>query len=341
MKKLIAVLLVAVLALTMALSVCAESESWTDPDTDITDLQLLNCDQKPSGSNNYEVDKEDMQEGEGCLSFVVSVDSVNQMPLPEPIDGEGCDTLEFDIYVSDAILFDLFTKGNSGFEITSSGYCDNQEISWKLSEIKEFNKGGELVEGWNHIILPLETAVPRSEDGHHPEVAGPFDITKINFMRFFMVGESGEHTITVKLDNICLSNRQAVTAEAEKQAAAKKAADKVIDKISELDEVTAENYESRKLKVISYRIQYDKLSDDAKAYVSKALLDKLAAAEAKIAEFEANPPKTEDENENNNADVQDPATNDSGCKGMMSVGAIAVLVMALSLGATALNKKEN
>jgi hypothetical protein len=345
MKKVIAMLLVAVLALTLVLSVSAESESWVDPDTGISYLQLLNCDQKPGGSNNYEVDKENMQEGEGCLSFVVSKDSVNQMLLAEPVDGEGYDTLEFDLYVSDVVLFDLFAVGgtNSGLEITSSGYCDNQELSWKLGEIRDFNEGGELAVGWNHIILPLDTAIPRTEDGHHPDVAGPFDITNINFMRFFMVGESGEHTITVKIDNICLSDRKAITAEAEKQAALKKSAEKVIEKINDLPEITAENYQDYKLNVASCRSLYDKLSEEGREYVPADLLKKLLKAEAAIAHYEANPPSEEQpDDQQPDGEKPDDETPDDGkgCQGMMSVGAVAMIVMALSLGVTVLNKKK-
>jgi len=346
MKKVIAMLLVAVLALTLVLSVSAESESWVDSDTGISYLQLLDCDTKPGGRSAYEVDVENAQEGDACLTFNVGSGQVNEMILEEAIDGEGYDTLEFDLYVSDVTLFDLFAVGgtNSGFEITSSGYCDNQELSWKLGEIRDCNEGGELAVGWNHIILPLDTAIPRSEDGHHPDVAGPFDITNINFMRFFMVGESVEHTITVKIDNICLTDRKAITAEAEKQAALKKSADKVIEKINELPEITAENYQDYKLKVASARSLYDKLSEEGQEYVPTDLLKKLEAAEAAIAHYEANPPSEEqpdDQQPDGEKPDDDQQPDDGkGCKGMMSVGAVAMIVMALSLGVTVLNKKK-
>ena len=67
MKKVIAVLLVAVLSLTMVLSVSAEEKTWTDDDTGISYLQIFDCDTKPGGTNSYTVDTNDAQEGEGCL----------------------------------------------------------------------------------------------------------------------------------------------------------------------------------------------------------------------------------------------------------------------------------
>ena len=346
MKKVIAMLLVAVLALTLVLSVSAEGESWVDSDTGISYLQLLNCDTKPGGRSAYEVDVENAQEGDACLTFNVGSGQVNEMILEEAIDGTGYDTLEFELYVSDLALFDKFGAGgmNSGFELTSSGMCDYQEISWKLAEIRDNHAGDELVEGWNHIILPLNTAVTRDKGSNHDELTGPFDIANINFMRFFMVNDDGSG-IVVKVDNICLSDRQAVNAEAEKQAALKKSADKVIEKINELPEITAENYQDYKLKVASARSLYDKLSEEGQEYVPTDLLKKLQKAEAAIAHYEANPPSEEQPDDQQPDgekpdDDQQPDDDSKGCKSMMSVGAVAMIVMALSLGVTVLNKKK-
>jgi len=331
MKKLISVLLVVVLTMAMVLSVSAADPKVTkDEETGITSLQLFSCDEKPGGSNGYEVDTENAQEGTGCLSFVAAKGAVHIMLPDDTIDGTGYDTLEFDLYVSDVALFDLFGgQGmNSGFEITSSGNCDNQEISWKLAEIKEHHQGEELVVGWNHIILPLNTAVEREAGGNDPSINGPFDISKINYLRFFMVNEPEDHDITVKLDNICLTDRIAAREAAEKEAAAKKTADKFIEDVEELPEITADNYESLKTKLASLRSRYNKMKEDSKKYISEDIVSKLEQAEAAYEAFVANPP-SEDEGQ------EEPK---SGCGATIALGGIAMLALA---GAVVLRKKED
>ena len=333
MKKLLTVLLVVAMTMTMMLSVSAVEYD----DLDITYVQLLSCDVKPGGKNSYTVDTQDKQEGEGSLSFRVGGGQVNEMQFPEAVNGEGMDTLEFDLYLSDAGLMDLFAAGgmNSGFELTSSGYWDNQEISWTLSQIKANNQGGEIVNGWNHIILPLDTAVERESDGNRPGFEGPFNIADIKFIRFFMVGEQTDHDITVKIDNICLSDWNAVSTAAKKEELAKAKADAFAADVAALPEITADNYTTVKADVEALRSAYDKLNDIAKEYVTKATLDKLEAAEAKIAELEANPPSNDEGNENTGDTT---GTTDSGCGATVALGGVAMLALA---GAMMLRKKED
>ncbi len=336
MKKLLTVLLVVAMTMTMMLSVSA-AEPVLNEETGITSLQLFSCDEKPAGTNAYSVDTENAQEGTGCLTFNVAKGQVNEMKLANPIDGTGFDTLEFDLYVSDVGLFDLFGANgmNSGFEITSSGTCDNQEISWKLSEMKASNEGAEIVVGWNHIILPLDTGVVREAGGNDASLNGPFDISRVNFIRFFMVNETADTGIVAKIDNICLTDYDAVTTAAKKEAQAKEKADEFSADVAALAEITADNYAGLKTDVAALRARYNKLNDIAKEYVTKATLDKLEAAEAKIAEFEANPPSNDEGNENTGDTT---GTTDSGCGATVALGGVALLVLA---GAVMLRKKED
>ncbi len=349
MKKVLSVLLILVLTLSLSVSVFA-SEPVTDEETGVTSIPLFNCDTKPSGSNAYSVDAEDKTEGEASLKFNVAAGQINNMRLPETVDGTDYDTLEFDLYVSDAALFDLFAQGgmNSGLEITSSGKEDNQEISWNLAAIKKNNQGEEIVEGWNHIILPLDTA--NESQGKDETLKGPFDISSINFIRFFMVGEKTNTGIVVKIDNMRLSDWNAI-AEAERQETLyREAAEKVIEKIEKIEEVTEDNYKSLKTEVAAARRAYDRLGDEAKSYVTRAALDKLEFTEAKIAAFEANPPADEQPKDETNGDTtgeeddgsdeQPPEEEKTGCGASVALGGIAMIVMALSLGVTVLNKKK-
>ena len=322
MKKVLSVLLVLILALSLMLPVCA-SESETDEETGITSIPLFNCDTKPTGNNALSLDTEDKTEGEASLKFNVGAGQVNEMKLPEIVDGTDYDTLEFDLYVSDVRLFDLFGevgKMDSNLEITSSGECDNQEL-----------------------------ASAKEDEGVKDGKSGPFDISNINFLRFYMVGESENTGITVKIDNFRLSDWDAITTAERQEAAYREAAAKVVEKIEAIGEITAENFESVKEDVAAARRAYDRLGSGAKEYVAKAAVNKLTAAEAKIAEFEANPPEDEQpkdetngdttDEENNGSDEQPPVDEKKGCGASLAFGGVAMIVMALSLGVGALKKR--
>lgn len=344
MKRIVTVLLAVMTMLALLASALVTVGAEYDTETGITSILLFDCDVKPDGSNVLSLDKNDKTQGEASLSFQVGTRAVNVMKLPQEVDGSDLDTLEFDLYVSDVSLFDLFgVQGqmDSGLEITSSGASDNQEISWTLAQIKSNNQGDELKAGWNHVILPLNSG--RADGGSDPSLQGPFDISAVNFIRFYMVGETTSYNITVKIDNICLSDWNAVTTAAKREAAAKKKAEEFIADV-EAVEVTAENYTTVKKDVEDLRVRYEKLNDIAKDYVTKAAKDKLAALEAKIAEFEANPPSADTGNDNtgNNTNTDNDATTGetpaSGCGAVAMLGGVAILALA---GAMMLRKKEN
>jgi hypothetical protein len=120
-----------------------------------------------------------------------------------------------------------------------------------------------------------------------------------------------------------------------KEAAAKKKAEEFVADVEALAEVTAENYTTIKADVEALRTSYSKLNDIAKDYVTKAAMDKLEAAEAKIADFEANPPSDEEPKEEQPPVVEDPKT---GCGASVALGGVAILALA---GAMMLKKKED
>jgi hypothetical protein len=167
---------------------------------------------------------------------------------------------------------------------------------------------------------------------------GPFNIEEINFIRFFMVGEQIDHDITVKIDNFRLSDWNAVSTAAKKEELAKEKADKFVADVAALGDITAENYVTLKSDVEALRSAYDKLNDLAKEYVTKAALDDLATAEAKIAEFEANPPSVDNGNENTGNDKVDDDATGSGCGATVAFGGVAILTLA---GVVVLRKKED
>ena len=364
MKKLLSIVLVILLVFSLAPMVAAEDEPAYDEETGVTSISLFNCDQKPQGSNSLTVDKAEKTEGEASLSFNVGRGVVNEMPLPESVDGYGYDTLEFDLYVSSVELFNYFTvqgQMDSNLEITSSGKSDAQELAWTLGSIQGNNMGEAIVDGWNHIILPLSSAVETESVGDAP--GAPFDISNINYMRFYMVGETADTGIVVKIDNFRLSDYNEVITAQRKEKADREAAKKVEDKINALEEVTAQNYETIKKSVEDARKAYNRLNDDAETYVSRTILKKLEAAEAKIAEYEANPPVDEPVEDPTDDPVDEPTDDpvdeptteqpeqtpeeqpeqkqeDSGCGASIALSSAVFAMAVLGLGVTVL-KKEN
>ena len=203
-------------------------------------------------------DTENYVAGSASNTFDVGQGKVCAINLEAPVDATGMDTLTFDLYVSDIALFDMFAGAgkNSGLEITSSGTWDKQELSWTLAAIRDNNLGGELKNGWNHIILPLETA-SMAQGG------AEFNIAAINFIRFFMVGETANTDIVVKIDNMRLDNSGIARKEAQLKAD-QEVADKVIKLINDIGEVTLDSERD----IEKADNAFKKLTGDQKALVT-------------------------------------------------------------------------
>ena len=87
-------------------------------------------------------------------------------------------------------------------ELSSSETCDIQEIAFSGEQIVEFGRyGQEWQVGWNHIVLRLADATATNGKDKVP-----FDISNVNFVRFYLLTATTSHTI--KIDNICLSVEQ-------------------------------------------------------------------------------------------------------------------------------------
>jgi hypothetical protein len=266
------------------------------------------------------------------------------------------DTLTFDLYVSDLALFDMFAAEgmNSGLELTSSGDADYQEVSWKLAGIRDKNIGDEIVVGWNHIILPLETADVNPGGDENNARYGDFDISRIDFIRFFMVNEATDAGITLKIDNMRLDNSGIARAEA-KAAADKAAADKVVERINKIGEVTLNSIRA----IEKAEEEYAELTAEQQALVSnydvltaaRAKYDELKAAEDnKPADGEDKPVDGEDkpvDGEDKPIDGEDkpgdekPADEEGGSNVVIIIVVVAVVVVAAVVVVIILAKKKN
>ena len=254
-------------------------------DEDGYSISLFGCNEVPEGTN-FVLEETDKKAGFGSLFLTVKNGeaNINRWAIPA-VDGTGFDTLEFDMYVSDLAIFDL-DSGNQ-FELTSGGKEDAEGVSWNMAKIKEQNQGGDLVVGWNHIVLPIPAD-------------SALDMSNINFMGFyFSPAPTLENNVGIMFDNFRLSRAQAILAEEAQEDAAD-----VDEKIGKLDEITADNYSKMEIKVRGARAAYDGLSDLAKTYVSADMLTKLENAEKAIADFKANPPADD------NKDPEQPGTTD-------------------------------
>jgi hypothetical protein len=215
MKKFLTIFLAALMVLslvaTMAISVCAEE------DDEEKSVVFWNADTNwVNNKGKWALDTENQQEGDGCVS--VNLKGVAGTWTPDvtfsDTNASNTDTLEFEIYLSDlGILDHLATNIADGeLEITSSGTCDYQEKNMHLKDLVAFIKESGAVVGWNHIAIPLEKMNDRNAPDNidKPDKAGPFDPSKINFMRFYWVNltDCGQDWV-LKLDNFRLTNAQA------------------------------------------------------------------------------------------------------------------------------------
>ena len=97
----------------------------------------------------------------------------------DPVNAANMQYLEFDVFLPDKKMVDLWKTGDTEFEITSSGTSDLSEYAWSGYDLwKEAAVNGlQLTSGWNHVRLNL------------PENCAA-DLSRINYIRWYW-SESG------------------------------------------------------------------------------------------------------------------------------------------------------
>ena len=111
-----------------------------------------------------------------------------QCNIPVPVNAHVSKEkgiLAMELYVSDVSLGD-WESGDSSIEISSSGIHDKNELGWPLRK-----ESLNLHNGWNHLELPLASAIPSG---------GDIDLTAINWIRIYHTKLPGG--ITFKLDHM-------------------------------------------------------------------------------------------------------------------------------------------
>ena len=156
MKKICALLLLLTL---LALPVSAARKE--------TGVIVLNDCEEKFGS--FVLDTVEPAEGDGCVSFSTKGSSFANSYNFDPVDLSECDTVAFEVYVSDASLVSHF--GQLCFEISSAGKCDEEELAWHLKN----SLATGLEEGWNTVYLSFSDGV----------ATGDIDLTRVNYFRIF------------------------------------------------------------------------------------------------------------------------------------------------------------
>jgi hypothetical protein len=300
---------------------------------------------KPFG--RFTPDTQNKTSGYSSASLSIAADNVNATTF-DAIDATGYDAIEFDMYVTDPAMFEA-TYRDTGIELSSTGKCDDGELSWKFPDIVSA-MNGKIKSGWNHVTLLFRDGKPDARNQQE------FNAAAINFFRFFFVGTPEDyHGDTFALDNIRLT-KAAAERDAEQAKKDQAQADKIITLIDKIGEVT-EKSQSKINKALN---GYNDLTDTQKALVTN--YDVLTAAIAKYEELTAEPeqppvddnptvtppededpvqePHDEKEPEGSD-DVPDPEPAvKAGCGKTLGSGAAVLLLGAAWVAMTARKKQD-
>ena len=192
----------------------------------------------------------------------------------------------------------------------------------------------KLVDGWNHIRIAL------SDMKQDTSPAGPLDLTKWNFFRLCLNGayDLGSERLVLAIDNLRFWN------------GVDEATVEVLEMVEELKEynsvskITEKNYKIVRAKVNAARAAYDALSDEAKEVVKDYEgLRVIMTADSAVDKFEASLPKEEEKTDDTQTDTtgSEEPTQSSGCKGAISIGGGALMVLAAVWMSMNARKKED
>ncbi len=237
------------------------------------------------------LDTETKTQGAGSVSFLLDGFSVHAL-TDVLVDISAADTLEFDVWVSDVRFFSLPVSGQ--FELTSSGTCDVNEMSFDYSYLHDYTTDGAPKVGWNHIRIPFLKA---------HETGDKADLTKINFMRWYFVPQDGADLspfITFKLDNVRATNYFAL--EQDKIRDTVLPTIEKITAIGDVGTVTKKSYDRIKAQVDEAAEEYDALTEIQKSVIDADTYRVLTNAQKELRIFELKlergiAPEGEDETE--------------------------------------------
>lgn len=178
-KKILVAALALVLVAVLCTSVIAARE-----ESEV--VQLFNCD---TSFGSFAVDKNEKTEGTASLSKTLDGGGsfVAEKILGDEYDISDCDTIAFDMYISD--VDQALAINNFLFEVSSAKKCDEQELQWDfIAQLRD----DRLEEGWNTIYLDIGSATNTS-----------FDPTAANYIRIYTTSYGNEAKgLVIKIDNV-------------------------------------------------------------------------------------------------------------------------------------------
>ena len=289
-----------------------------------------------------------------------------------PVDATGMDTLEFDIYFSDAELMNIMlTTINDGqIELCSGGNCDQEETNWVFADLSKYIVGEKEAGKWLHVALPLDAA--GGKDCH---------LDNINYIRTFFrtdVTYNGEDIDNAffAYDNFRLTDAQAfANIDAKPEA---DAATALVVALRELlntpsgttiaeGAITEANLEAVKAAYTAAKAAADALSAAASSqFKENTFLRKVRSAIEDFGKEPQNPGEKESETKNNPDDESETNGNETnvsnetggnttpggneketeetkkkGCKSTIVGGSVLLLIAIGATGAVVAKKKED
>jgi hypothetical protein len=224
----------------------------------------------------WETDFDNMLSGSACVTINLNGKTgttAASKNLETAVDATGMDSVEFDIYLSDLAILDHLAKCGGSLELTSSGTCDYQEKNYGITNLVNDLKAQNAVVGWNHVVIAINKMAPTDNGGdpNKADIAGPFDISKINYIRLFWTGmENCGKDWVIKIDNFRMTDAQAEADRLKAEFEAKVLEDNAglianIEALKSITAVNADNYSSAKEKMSAASSAFNALSEDAQA----------------------------------------------------------------------------
>ena len=223
-------------------------------------------------------DSSEKTAGQSSISYTFTTDGratpPNRQNLGYVVDGTGMDSLEFDVYLSDMGIVDMFSSdayiGDSGIELSSAGKADHGELAWRLTDI--FKGKSDWQTGWNHVTLALSSGRETQSPSNAPEAAVAFDVSAVNFFGIYWVTKAAAPaSYTIKFDNIALTTAQASMGDEVAQTIAEiEALAAPITGIKQAD-INADNYATISEQYKALEAAFDALSNELKTAVDEVL----------------------------------------------------------------------
>ncbi len=180
---------------------CDKADGWSAP-----------------GGVTFSVDNVNKTQGEGSVTAyypdVSSGASLRaQYKSSLAIDISQKLNLEFDLWLGDGADVAKINTVKFWFELSSSGISDHQEIN--VCKTFEELTGKKLVEGWNHVVIPLSAYTGKTPScgancTHSTALQGDFDATRWNFLRIYNAGDCGT-SLVIKFDALTFTSGGSTT----------------------------------------------------------------------------------------------------------------------------------